>query len=79
MSTFIGSYDAKTKLPEILRKVAEGQSFTVTNRGNAIAEIRPTEASQSHKTQTAVDNLLKTAKPSISDEILDQLKSEGRS
>lgn len=27
----IGSYDAKTKLPEILRKVKSGQAFTITN------------------------------------------------
>ncbi|MFT4926074.1 MAG: prevent-host-death family protein [Phenylobacterium sp.] len=79
MSTIIGAYDAKTKLPEILRKVAQGQSFTVTNRGNAVAEIIPTNVSQAHKTQTAIDNLLKMTKPTISDEILDELKSEGRS
>jgi len=29
----IGSYDAKTKLPEILRRVETGESFTITNRG----------------------------------------------
>ena len=34
----IGSYDAKTKLPEILRRVETGESFTITYRGKPIAD-----------------------------------------
>jgi len=41
MKTAIGSYEAKTKLPELLRQVKAGKSFTITNRGEAIADLVP--------------------------------------
>ena len=39
MKIEIGSYEAKTKLPELLRQVKAGKSFTITNRGEAIADL----------------------------------------
>jgi prevent-host-death family protein len=41
MKTEIGSYEAKTKLPELLRQVKSGKSFTITNRGEAVADLVP--------------------------------------
>ncbi len=41
MKIEIGSYEAKTKLPELLRQVKTGKSFTITNRGKAIADLVP--------------------------------------
>ena len=41
MNTEIGSYEAKTKLPELLRSVQSGQRFTITLRGAPIAELIP--------------------------------------
>lgn len=37
----IGAYDAKTRLSELLEKVREGASFTITRHGQPIAELRP--------------------------------------
>ncbi len=34
-------YDAKAKLSEILRRVRQGDTITVTYHGEAVAEIRP--------------------------------------
>lgn len=39
--TRIGSYEAKTRLPELLREVRRGRSFTITNRGEPVAELVP--------------------------------------
>ena len=39
MKIEIGSYGAKTKLPELLRQVKTGKSFAITNRGEAIADL----------------------------------------
>ena len=36
---FIGSYQAKTRLPELLRRVEQGESFTITRRGLPVARI----------------------------------------
>jgi prevent-host-death family protein len=41
MKIEIGSYEAKTRLPELLRQVKTGKSFTITNRGEAIADLVP--------------------------------------
>lgn len=41
MPTEIGSYEAKTHFPELLRRVRTGKSFTITHRGEAVAELVP--------------------------------------
>lgn len=41
MKIAIGSYEAKTKLPELLRQVKTGKSFTITNRGEPVADLVP--------------------------------------
>ena len=46
MKIEIGSYEAKTKLPELLRQVKTGKSFTITNRGEAIADLVPSESAK---------------------------------
>ena len=46
MKTEIGSHEAKTKLPELLRQVKTGTSFTITNRGEAIADLVPSAAAR---------------------------------
>ena len=74
----IGSYDAKTKLPEILRRVEAGESFTITNRGKPIADITPTRAGNQLKAQVAIQNILTAKKHIISDETFLELKNDGR-
>ena len=37
----IGAFHAKTHLSELLEKVRQGQSFCITKRGQAVAELRP--------------------------------------
>ena len=39
--TEIGAFDAKTKLSEILRKVEQGERFTITLRGRPVANLVP--------------------------------------
>lgn len=41
MTTHIGSNEAKSRLPELLRQVQQGKSFTITNRGEPVAELVP--------------------------------------
>ncbi|WP_295886067.1 type II toxin-antitoxin system Phd/YefM family antitoxin [uncultured Thiohalocapsa sp.] len=43
MSIEVGSYDAKTKLPELLREVQAGRRFTITLRGKPVADLVPSE------------------------------------
>ncbi|UYM18071.1 type II toxin-antitoxin system Phd/YefM family antitoxin [Endozoicomonas euniceicola] len=74
----IGSYDAKTKLPEILRRVEAGESFTITNRGKPIADLIPSRAKSRLKAQSAIANLLKAKKPIIAEDDLKELRESGR-
>ena len=78
MSVEVGSYIAKTKLPEILRRVEEGESFTITNRGRPVADLIPSRSSDRLKTKSAIENLIRSKKYKISDSSLNELKSEER-
>jgi prevent-host-death family protein len=44
MKIEIGAYEAKTKLPDLLRQVKAGKRFTITNRGEAIADLVPSRS-----------------------------------
>ena len=74
----IGSYDAKTKLPEILRRVEAGEAFTITKRGKPIADLVPSKARTRANTKSAIDNLLKMAKHKMTDRELQDLIAQGR-
>ena len=74
----VGSYDAKTKLPEILRRVESGESFTITNRGKPVADLIPSRSTDRLKAESAINNILKAKKHKVSDSLLNELKEEGR-
>jgi prevent-host-death family protein len=56
--TEIGAFDAKTRLSEILRKVDQGERFTITVRGRAVADIVPTKARNQRAIDEAVEGLI---------------------
>ncbi len=57
MKTEIGSYEAKTKLPELLRQVRKGKSFTITNRGEPIADLVPSAEARKKSKAEAVEGM----------------------
>jgi antitoxin (DNA-binding transcriptional repressor) of toxin-antitoxin stability system len=57
MKIEIGSYEAKTKLPELLRQVRGGRSFTITNRGEAIADLVPSVGARTQDKAAAAEKL----------------------
>lgn len=44
MGRQIGAYDAKTRLPQLLRDVERGEHITITVRGRPVAELIPARA-----------------------------------
>jgi len=54
-TTEIGAYEAKTRLPELLREVRAGRRFTITNRGQAIADLVPSAAVRTVDAAMAID------------------------
>ena len=76
----IGSYEVKTKLPEILRRVRAGESFTITLRGKPVADLVPNRPASRQKTATAIENILRmneTIVP-VSDDRLEEHRKQGR-
>ena len=41
MNTIFSTYDAKARFSEVLRMVRDGNTITVSYRGEPVAEIRP--------------------------------------
>ena len=56
--TEIGAFDAKPRMSEILRKVDQGERFTITVRGRAVADVVPTNARNQRAIDEAVEGLL---------------------
>ncbi|MGH8547181.1 MAG: type II toxin-antitoxin system Phd/YefM family antitoxin [Methylococcales bacterium] len=79
MKIEIGSYEAKTRLPELLRQVKAGKSFTITNRGEAIADLTPSPGNRDKDKVAAVEKLkvFMAAEP-VSGVDVKELIEEGR-
>jgi prevent-host-death family protein len=58
MSNAIGTYEAKTRLPELLRKVRRGQRFTITVRGEPVAQLVPIPPAAPADANAAIDAFL---------------------
>ena len=52
--TTVGSFEAKTKLAELLDKVAAGETVTITRRGVAVAQLVPIKAVDGKARQRAL-------------------------
>jgi prevent-host-death family protein len=66
MNIAVGSYEAKTRLPELLRGVRAGNRYTITLRGEAVADLVPAEENKHPDAMVAVDDMLafmQTRKP----------------
>jgi prevent-host-death family protein len=57
MKVEVGAYEAKTKLPELLRGVQTGKRYTITHRGEAIADLVPAQGLTQHQAVEAVEQM----------------------
>ena len=80
MDHTIGSYEAKTKLPEILRAVQSGKRFTITLRGEPVAELVPAQGTKRGDAALAVAEMrrLMDEAPAGRDVDVKALINEGR-
>jgi antitoxin (DNA-binding transcriptional repressor) of toxin-antitoxin stability system len=80
MNIEIGSYEAKTKLPELLRGIQAGNRYTITLRGSPVAELVPPQGGKDGDAVAAVKQmrLLMTTNAPISGIIVKALINEGR-
>ena len=75
----IGSYEAKTRLPELLRQVERGEIFTITRRGLPIARIVGVEESVDN-CRSVIERLkvARARRPSVSVDELIAARDQGR-
>ena len=79
MATRIGAYEAKTKLPELLRRVEAGERFTITNRGQPVAELRPVSLGADVRVRESIALMRDLPKvQGISSRVVRALIDEGR-
>jgi prevent-host-death family protein len=78
-STTVGAYEAKTHLPELLRRVEKGERITITKHGHPVAELIPASDERRRRVSEAITGLEKLRKGRKLDGItIRQLIDEGR-
>ncbi len=55
----VGSFEAKTKLAELLDKVEAGDTVTITRRGIAVAQLVPVRTADEQQRQRALAEEIK--------------------
>jgi prevent-host-death family protein len=53
----IGAYEAKTRLPELLKRVEKGERITITRHGRPVAELVPVEGAAAMTVAEAIAGL----------------------
>ncbi|HEX5477099.1 MAG TPA: type II toxin-antitoxin system prevent-host-death family antitoxin [Burkholderiales bacterium] len=56
----VGSFEAKTKLAELLDRVEAGETVTITRRGKAVAKLVPAQGTDDReKRRQAIEEILR--------------------
>ena len=53
----IGVFEARTRLPRLLRRVEAGERFIITRNGHPVAELIPFRQRDSARVRSAIDTL----------------------
>ncbi|MCC6273212.1 MAG: type II toxin-antitoxin system prevent-host-death family antitoxin [Deltaproteobacteria bacterium] len=53
----VGVYEAKTHLPRLLERVAQGESITITKHGKAVAVLSPVPTEQKMSVKEAIEGI----------------------
>ncbi len=53
----IGAYEAKTHLPQLLERVARGETFTITKHGVPIATLQPATVTKRTPVREIIEQL----------------------
>ncbi len=57
MVSIVGAYEAKTHLSELLDRVANGETITITRRGDPIAVLAPSPVARKLSPEELVESL----------------------
>ena len=78
MPTDIGAHEAKTQLPALFERVAQGERFTITKHGRPVARLVPIERTGPDRRREAIERLKLFREGQTLDVPVKQLIGEGR-
>lgn len=76
----VGSFEAKTHLPELLKAVEKGETIVITRRGAPVARLVPADRGDGDDARAVIDRMkrARAQRPRVTlDEIL-SARNEGR-
>ncbi len=78
--TIVGSCEAKTRLPELLRAVERGEVVTITRRGEPVARIVGVEPGADESTTAVIERIkaARSRRPFVTTEEILAARDEGR-
>ncbi len=75
----VGAYEAKTHLPQLLKRVKQGETIVITRHGVPIAELRQPGSKSGQDTGAAIKELKQfRRKHTLGTDSLRELLDEGR-
>jgi len=75
----VGAYEAKTHLPELLRRVEKGERITITKHGHPVADLVPASDERRRRVAESIAKLEEFRKGHTLDGMtIRQLVDEGR-
>ncbi len=81
MSQTIGSFEAQTQLPELLERVARGETITITEHGKPVAQLVPVPPEQKSDVKKVIEEFKAYSKRqgrTLGDITYRELVEEGR-
>lgn len=79
MYTEIGCFEAKAKLSQLLQEVKRGKRFTITLRGQSIADLVPSDQGHIYDVAAAIASMRNIPKiTGVSEDMVADWISEGR-
>ena len=75
----VGAYEAKTHLPELLKRVARGERITITKHGTPVAVLAPHDLAQTVDVKTVIEKIRAFRKGrGLGDTSIREMIEEGR-
>ena len=73
-----GVYEAKTKLPDLIKQVQQGERITITNRGEPVADLVPSASRAAQQTKEAIAAIKAMRLGNINQVQFNEMRARGR-
>lgn len=73
-----GVYEAKTKLPDLIKQVQRGERVTITNRGEPVVDLVPSANRATQQTKEAIEAIKAMRLGTIDQEKFLEMRARGR-